>query len=96
MDNLEIFKELSRIRTRMDEDALYRYPCQWDETTTLNVTYVRFVRNPSDMTDDAPLSAILRVDESGAITTIYWADGNKNFDNVWANRAALTYLPLSV
>lgn len=28
---------------------------------------------------------------TNATTTILWADGDTNFDNVWTNRASLTY-----
>lgn len=35
---------------------------------------------------------IFKITESGStITTITWADGNSNFDNVWNDRASLTY-----
>lgn len=34
---------------------------------------------------------IKKIVESGAITTIGWADGNSNFDNIWNSRASLTY-----
>lgn len=28
---------------------------------------------------------------SGGVTTITWADGNQKFDNIWDNRASLSY-----
>jgi hypothetical protein len=34
---------------------------------------------------------IQRMSVSGTVTTFQYADGNLNFDNVWDNRAALTY-----
>jgi hypothetical protein len=34
---------------------------------------------------------IQRITIAGSITTISFADGNANFDNVWNNRASLTY-----
>lgn len=34
---------------------------------------------------------IKRIIESSGITTITYADGNAEFDNVWNNRASLTY-----
>lgn len=34
---------------------------------------------------------IQRLTESGADTTVQWADGNGNFDNIWDNRLSLTY-----
>jgi hypothetical protein len=34
---------------------------------------------------------ITRISVSGTVTTIEYADGNDNFDNVWNNRASLSY-----
>lgn len=34
---------------------------------------------------------IRKVAKSGTVTTITWADGNVNFDNIWDNRASLSY-----
>lgn len=39
-------------------------------------------------------SALWRIQKilvSGSITTLSWADGNLNFDNIWDNRGSLTY-----
>jgi hypothetical protein len=35
---------------------------------------------------------IKRLTVSGTVTITEWADGNGNFDNVWNDRASLTYL----
>jgi hypothetical protein len=34
---------------------------------------------------------IKRITVSGDLATVEWADGNQNFDNIWDNRASLTY-----
>lgn len=34
---------------------------------------------------------IQRITISGSVTTTLWADGNSNYDNIWNNRASLTY-----
>lgn len=34
---------------------------------------------------------IRRMDTSGTVSRIKWADGDQNFDNIWNNRTALTY-----
>lgn len=34
---------------------------------------------------------IKRIVESAGVTTITWADGNSAFDNIWDNRASLSY-----
>ncbi len=41
----------------------------------------------------SPVWAIKKVIvPTGATMSILWADGNKNEDNVWDNRASLTYM----
>ena len=39
----------------------------------------------------APVWRIKRLDTTSGII-IQWADGNQHFDNVWDNRASLTYI----
>lgn len=34
---------------------------------------------------------IQKMSVSGSVTSITWADGNQNFDNVWNDRAGLSY-----
>lgn len=34
---------------------------------------------------------VQKVTVVGTVTGIFWADGNSNYDNVWDNRASLTY-----
>lgn len=34
---------------------------------------------------------IRRIQKVGAVTSIQYADGNRRFDNVWDDRASLTY-----
>ena len=34
---------------------------------------------------------IKKIVESGTVTAILWADGNQNYDNIWDNRASLSY-----
>lgn len=45
---------------------------------------------PSSLTS-SPVWKIIKIDVSG-VTTVKFADGNSNFDNVWDNRTSLTYL----
>jgi len=42
--------------------------------------------------ESAAVWRIKSVGTSGTITTVRWADGNAEFDNVWNNRAALSYV----
>jgi hypothetical protein len=41
--------------------------------------------------DGSAVWQIQRIDETSGIV-IKWADGNSNFDNIWSNHLALTYL----
>jgi len=34
---------------------------------------------------------IKRLQTSGTVLKITWADGNENYDNVWTDRASLSY-----
>lgn len=64
------------------------YAVRWDDTTTDNVVYV----GKADIATatSAPLWQIKKIDQTtGGVIT--WADGNDEFDNIWDNRAALTY-----
>ena len=39
----------------------------------------------------AAVWAIQKISSNGDVVSYLWADGNKNFDNVWNNRATLVY-----
>lgn len=60
-----------------------------DDVTTANVTYVGKAR-AGEGTDGA-VWQVQKVHDSSAGLIITWADGDTNFDNVWDDRAALTY-----
>lgn len=64
------------------------YASRVDDTTTANVMYIGKAAVGS-----APGSAVWQIKKvdttSGVIIT--WADSNANFDNVWDNRAGLSY-----
>lgn len=38
-----------------------------------------------------PVWRIKRIENGATSTKIRWADGNTDFDNIWDNRASLTY-----
>lgn len=60
-----------------------------DELTTPDITYVGKAR-PGEAVGDA-VWQILKMDDSGDGLVITWADGDTSFDNVWDDRATLTY-----
>lgn len=59
------------------------------DVASSSVTYVGF----SDIgtSDASALWRIAKVSVSGAVTSITWADSNGLYDNVWNNRASLSY-----
>lgn len=59
-----------------------------DDSTTANVTYVGRAHPGADPAD--AVWQINKMDETGGLT-ITWCDGNTEFDNVWDNRASLSY-----
>ena len=60
-----------------------------DGTTTSNTTYVGTAEIGS-LQSSASWKIFRMVDNSGDLTITY-ADGNDNFDNIWDNRASLSY-----
>lgn len=66
------------------------YTVRLDDTSTAGITYVgKAVVSSSEA---SAVWQIQKIDETGAVMTIKFADGNTNFDNVWNNRTSLTYL----
>ncbi|MBA2611303.1 MAG: hypothetical protein H0U95_04975 [Bacteroidetes bacterium] len=70
------------------DNKIFFEPVLIDESNP-NVIYKGFA-SPAAITQDA-VWAIQRVSINAEICSYQWADGNKNFDNVWNNRATLIY-----
>ena len=62
-----------------------------DTTTTANTIYFGFVAVGSVGNTSSGIWRILRMVDSSGVLTFAFADGNTNFDNIWNNRASLTY-----
>lgn len=60
-----------------------------DTSTTPGSTYIGIAVIGSDEAD--AVWQIQRIDESSGMVTVLWADGNDSCDNIWDNRASLTY-----
>lgn len=67
----------------------FEYIPRVDETTTADVLYLGYAQ-PKTATSEAKW-AIYKIDTTDGVT-ITLADGNQNLDNIWDNRASLTYL----
>lgn len=62
-----------------------------DDTTTANVTYIgKAVLTGSAIATSSAVWQVQKVDETTG-TVVTWADGNNKYDNIWDNRASLTY-----
>lgn len=59
------------------------------DEASATITYVGKA-STSALTSNA-VWQIMKMETSGSITTISYADGNSEFDNIWDNRASLTY-----
>ena len=70
------------------DSKIFFEPVMVDESNP-NLIYKGFA-SPAANGQDA-VWAIQRVSIANEICSYQWADGNKNFDNVWNNRAALLY-----
>lgn len=65
------------------------FAIQYDDAGS-GITYIGKAK-PGSSTS-APVWQIMKLDESSAPDfALTWADGNGLFDNVWANRASLSY-----
>jgi hypothetical protein len=54
-----------------------------------NLTYVGYADTGTATL--LPKWRIKKIEQVGKILSTLYADGNPNFDNIWDNRAALTY-----
>lgn len=64
------------------------YSTRIDEVSSA-VTY--FGKAGLGAAEGSAIWQISKLTISGTVSTLVYADGNKNFDNVWSNRASLTY-----
>ena len=69
----------------------YKEPLRIDEVLP-GLTYKGYVSIVSGAPSD-PVWAIQRIKKSGTLTITAWANGNKNFTNVWDARTMLNYIP---
>lgn len=60
-----------------------------DDTTTAGITYLGMAEIGTAAADN--MWQIRTIDDTSGDTQILWADGNGRFDNVWDDRASLSY-----
>lgn len=64
------------------------YAIRVDDASS-TITYVG--EAPIGSAESSPVWRIKKLETVGSVFKVSWADGNMFFDNVWDNRASLTY-----
>lgn len=68
------------------------YITKIDDTTTTDMIYIgKAALTGSAVATSSAVWQIKRLDSSSLALDKKWADGNDSFDNIWDNRASLTY-----
>lgn len=80
---LALLSGLFNIFSKQEEPSII------DDTGVGGITYVGFAKTGASTA--AARWKIKKITEVGTITTIQYADGNSKFDNIWDDRASLTY-----
>jgi hypothetical protein len=70
------------------DNKIFFEPVLIDESNP-NIIYKGFA-SPAANAEEA-VWAIQRISNTGDVCSYQWADGNKNFDNIWNNRTSLLY-----
>lgn len=81
--------DIYNLLNNVKKDTLFLMPLMRDETNASKI-YCGYA--PIGTTQSSPNWAILKIFTQSGILSYQWADGNRNFDNVWTDRATLTYL----
>lgn len=68
----------------MDEDFTV-----YVDQASASVVYVG--RATRGSATSSPVWQILKIDETGSITTVMWASGTNRYDKIWDNRAGYSY-----
>lgn len=59
------------------------------DTASASITYVG--ESATNVAESAAAWQIKKLETVGTVLKITWADGNDLYDNVWTDRASLTY-----
>lgn len=89
----DVATRMSLFMANTDGSSVYATPAPFavrvDEASP-TVTYAGFAAVGTATAD--PLWRIKKITDSSGDVTVEWADGDANFNNIWDNRASLTYL----
>lgn len=78
--------------TQPGSSTTTNYITKIDDTTTANMIYIgKAALTGSAVATSAASWQIKRIDTSTLAMDKKWADGNDSFDNIWDNRASLTF-----
>ena len=64
-------------------------PTRIDEVSA-NLSYIGYAKLGSN--ESNPVWKIKKIEETGNVTSVTYADGNKLYNKIWADRASLNYL----
>lgn len=87
-------RELGKFREGADGKPVVAIGCAGsalltDKTTTASTTYIGSASIGS--LTSAAVWQIFKIADSSGDKTITWADSDNSFDNIWDNRASLSY-----
>ena len=87
---INLKNSINEVRDKMNalNDKLFYEPKMEDENNN-NIVYKGYA-NPGALTT-AAVWAITKITNTKGVLSYQWADGNKNFDNIWDNRKTLVY-----
>jgi hypothetical protein len=73
------------------ESTITNYAARVDDRSIPQVTFVGLANPSSSISESESIWRMIRIDETTDVTKVEYADGNLDFDNVWANRLTLNY-----
>jgi hypothetical protein len=83
-----VIDSINPLDVNINNELLNQYSTLIDEASS-TVTYIG-IALPGTLTSSASWQ-IKKISANGTVTSILYADSNKNFDNVWDNRSSLVY-----
>jgi len=73
------------------ESTITNYSARVDDKSVQKVTFVGLAIPSDTISESEPIWRLIRIDETTSVTKVEYADGDLDFDNVWANRLTLNY-----
>jgi hypothetical protein len=77
------------IKDNFIESQEQQFALRIDDQSVAGVAFIG--KAPLGSLPSAAVWQIKKIDETGSVLIINWADGDSNFDNIWNDRVSLTY-----